>query len=155
MTAASTAWVVTQGEYSDYRICAVCPTQADAEALAARANETEESEYYEYRVESVFLADADLEKVTTFYRSVTVWDDGRTTETNPREVTDWPWAWNITTHKVHWRWVRAPTHNGRGGRLDVCGTSARLVAKVFSDRRARLLADPVFRAQGEATGGRK
>lgn len=83
MTAASTAWVVTQGEYSDYRICAVCPTQADAEALAARANETEESEYHEYRVESVFLADADLEKVTTFYRSVTVWDDGRTTETNP------------------------------------------------------------------------
>src|SRR5207253_3337328 len=108
--------------------------------------------YSDARIEEMPMLSAVPEKVTLHERYVQVWDDGTTSDQVEQVRTEWPFdmLWPERNRPVGWRWVRAPIHNGRGGRLEVWGTSKGRVDKVFSERRAQLLADDAFRARSEA-----
>jgi hypothetical protein len=86
------------------------------------------------------------QKVTVLSRSVELWDNG--TVEDGREHTRDEWDYEAAP-PVKWRWVRAPFHDNKGGRLDVEGADHKRVRKVFSEQRARLLADPVARRVAE------
>jgi hypothetical protein len=74
---------------------------------------------------------------------------GRASTTSSRE--NWL-APEQLSKPVTWRWVRAPVHDGKGGRLEVYGTDEQRVRQTFSDRKAQLLTEDAFRMRREAKG---
>lgn len=143
-------WVISTGEYSDYRVLAAFANKELAEdAARMRAPDGWRDEY---RVETLPYFEDKPKLVTLHLHNVEVWDDGTTSDPVIRERTEVEFDMLYGHYKrpVGWRWVRAPIHQGKGGRLEVYGTSRQRVAKVFSDTRARLLADDAFRMQREA-----
>lgn len=157
---ATKMWTVESGSYSDHRVHCVCRTKAQAEALVAAYNG--ESEYGSAVVGELPIV-TKVEHVTTYTMSLDIWDDGavstpfsRTSSTAPIERVKTELSFDML-HPFHnqpvtWRWVRAPVHDGKGGRLDVVGTDQERVRKVFSDRKVQLLAEDVFRMRSEAKG---
>lgn len=142
-------WVISQGEYSDYRVLAICASKELADAQVALITGGEDS-YGAARVEEMmFLAEV-VQPVVSLALSVTIWDDGATSHERESMRSDWPWE--FYGGPVSWRWVRAPIHNGKGGRLDVNGTDLERVRRVFSDRRAELLATPSMAMRKEIKG---
>ena len=146
-------YVVARGEYSDYSVLCACPSRKDAEAIAAKGN-ADEDVYGELRVERLPVYDASVQQAHVLNMTVTIWDDGRATAEHTVVRPEWPF--DILNEDellpVVWRWVRAPTHDGKGGRLDVRGTDHERVRRVFSDRRAAIMADPALRAKRERRG---
>lgn len=145
-----TVYVIASGEYSDYRVLAVVDgTEAEAEVLAARANHGEP--YKEFRVEALPVVAPDVQQITCLSMQVTIWDDGTTDEEHQRIDARWPFdlLWSDEGRPVGARWVRAPMHQGKGGRLEVRGADHERVRKTFSDLRAALLADDAMRARRE------
>ena len=144
--------VISSGSYSDYRVHAVIDgTRDEAEALAQRAGL---GHYDEYRIETLPVVKPDVQRVSVLLLTATVWDqDALVTDQHERTETTWPFdsVWDVVD--VSWRWVRAPMHQGKGGRLDVHGTDHERVRKVFSDRLAMFRTDDAMRAVGEMTGG--
>lgn len=53
---AKTVWAVTKGEYSDYRVLCVCPTQKQAQLVAAAYNE-DSDRWKDARVEMMAYVD--------------------------------------------------------------------------------------------------
>lgn len=117
-------YVATEGEYSDYRVRAVCSTKA----LAAKIGDNEPLE---------------MEIFTTMPARATVY-----------ELTAMPWDLEPPTMRVSfpypWDWEadhvvpRAQTHEWTFGPvrgLRAYGPTEEGVRKVFFDRRARLLAE--------------
>ncbi len=151
--AEKTMYAVASGEYSDYRVVCVCDSEARAEAVAASLRDDSDGWRRDARVESINYVDHPPEKVTVHHASVEVFDDGTTREQRqPWQTTEWPFDHWEPLDAVSWRWVRAPMYNCKGGRLDVRGTDQERVRRVFSDRRAQLLAEDAFRMKAEATG---
>lgn len=151
-----TIWVVSRGEYSDYSVLCACPTKKDAEKLAQRIRQPEPNSFSydrDARVEELPMLTGAAEPKEVLHLTETVWDDGTTEKHIERTRLEWPWT-TSGTPRVAWRWVRAPMHNGRGGRLEVHGVDHRAVRRTFSDRRAQLLAEDAFRLRKEARGGR-
>lgn len=147
------AWVVSAGDYSDYRVLCVCPSKADAEEVARKINTAKEDSRWWYgdaSVESLPIIDAEMAMVTHETITTTLWDDGRETAATSRQEITYPLGGDYP--RVAWRWVRAPCHQGRGGRLDVHGIDVERVRKVFSERRAELLANPHLRMSDELEG---
>lgn len=143
---------VATGEYSGYSVLCICPTKEDAETVAAKLRDAEDGWYSDARVEEFHVVTAGVEKETLYYHTTTLWDDGRESHTNTWERSDWAFT-NYDQHApVVWRWVRAPVHKNLGGRLDVHGTNRELVAKVYSEKRAVLRADPVLARKDEWKG---
>jgi hypothetical protein len=148
------AWIVTKGEYSDYSVMCVCDTKERAEQIVALYNGDSAFSYGDARVEAVIYLDREPKKLTTYFRQVQVWDDGHTDAERENQNVEWEFdlLWPERAKPVTWRWVRAPMHNNKGGRLEVAGTSAKRVAKVFSEKRAQLLADDAMRMRQEIRG---
>lgn len=148
MSAGEIVYVISSGEYSDYRVVCACPSKEDAEQLAARMNGGRSGDYYEYQVEELALLPGDVQQVETLRLSTTLWDDGRETDTWDRRDVDWPTG-TYDHQPVGWRWVRAPMHRNRGGRLDVWGINHERVRKVYGERRALFMTDEAMRSRRE------
>jgi hypothetical protein len=145
-----TVWAVTKGDYSDHTVLCVCQTKARATLVAAAYNENNDR-WGEARVESMIWLDRTPEKIVTYQRMVEVWDDGTTSGQRESESieSEIDMLYPERIKPVTWRWVRAPVHDGKGGRLEVAGTDKRRVGKVFSEKRAQLIADDVMRMRQE------
>lgn len=147
MTSGDWVWVVSTGSYSDYRVLCACPTKKDAERVARKYGS-------DAGIESLPIVGGEVEKVDVLHLSTTLWDDGAETDTSDRISHCWPFEpWEDVAPLI-WRWVRAPMHKNKGGRLDVHGTDHTRVRKVFSDRRAETIAEPAVRMRKEAQGRR-
>ena len=146
-------YAVTSGAYSDYRVLCLCMSKSDAEVIAAKYRSDPQT-YGGADVASFPIVDASVEQIATHKMTCEVWDDGTTSPTREGRMTEWPFDTLNGLHPVKWRWVRAPVHQGIGGRLDVWGTDLERVRRVFSDRRAMLIADSDLRAKRERTGDR-
>ena len=133
-------FAVSRGDYSDYRVLCVCPTEEDAKTVSEKFNATAGS-YGQSGVETIPLVTADVARVTELHLSTTLWDDGRETDEREHTRVEWPFDALYGALPVQWDWVRAPMHNNKGGRLDVRGMDHERVRKVFSDTRAFLLTD--------------
>ena len=148
-----TVWVISSGSYSDYQVHAVVKgKRKDAEALARRANVGRQWDQYE--IERLPVVEADVQQVEILTLTTTLWDNGKESERGGHTRIEWPFDATYGTPAVSWRWVRAPIYNNCGGRLDVYGTDHERVRRVFSDRRAQLMADGAMRKIGEASGSR-
>jgi hypothetical protein len=148
-----TIYVVSAGSYSDYRVLCACPTKRDADAVAAkiRASDSWKSDA---RVETLEMVSADVQQVAILRLSETLWDDGTVSEYRDTTAHEWPFdgLYGDGSVAVRWRWVRAPCHNGIGGRLEVSGVDHERVRRVFSERKALVRTDDAFRAKSEAKG---
>lgn len=151
-----TVWVISRGAYSDYRVLAVVRgKKKDAELLAARANAAGDSYGDAYEVESLPVVSPDVKKVETLMLIAEIRDEGPVVKEERMNVqVEWPFDSLYALAKTEWRWVRAPIHNGKGGRLEVWGTDHERVRKVYGDRKAMLLSDDAMRAKRQARGGR-
>lgn len=145
-------YAVSSGSYSDYRVLCVCPTKADAEVVAAKLRGDKGGWRYDADVEEFVMVTADVEKVPLLIMSTTLWDDGRESEVSERIEHEWPFDSIHDVIPMSWRWVRAPMHHGRGGRLDLAGTDHALVRKTYADKRAEILGDVGLRMKREAKG---
>ena len=154
-------WAVSKGSYSDYSVVCLCRSKAEAETVLAKMKadigETGWCNYSDAFVESFPVATPDVEPIVSLLVSAKVWDDG--TASKVRESTRTEWPFDAISHgsdwRVNWRWCRPPRANGKGGRLDVRGTDHDLVRKVFSEKRAQLIAGDGLRASREKSGGRR
>lgn len=148
-------WVLSRGSYSDYRVlCVVSGKKKDAELLAARMNATQESYYDEVEVESLPVVTKDVQQVEILRLQVNIWDNGKTSDDHTNVRVEWPQDALFGTPELEWRWVRAPMHNNRGGRLEVWGSDHERVRKVFSDRIALIVSGDPLRDKREAKGNR-
>lgn len=146
-------YVISKGDYSDYSVLCACPTKKDADVIAKRMNEDDDVWGGPVRVERLPVHTADVEKVAILRMRVNIWDDGTTTLESASVSHEWPFDTVFDDPMpMKWRWVRAPVHGGRGGRLEVSGTDHERVRRVFSDRRAMLLTDDAMRAKREMRG---
>lgn len=145
-------WAVNSGSYSDYRVVCVCDSKERAESVAKALREDEGGYHRDAQAEEMAFVDYEPSKVRVYFRSVEVLDSGTTGKASEDVREQWPFDSSHTLVSVEWRWVRAPYIAHIGGRLDVHGIDEERVAKVFTEKRALLLADAVYRAQREAKG---
>lgn len=141
-------WTVERGEYSDHKVMCACRTKAEAQAVLDAYNADEESRRAA-RLGRLPLVSEPV-RITTLSVQVNIFDDDTTDEIREMIRTEFEFdmLWPQHAKPVSWVWVRAPIHNGKGGRLEVHGTDQERVRKVFSDTRARLLADDGLRSRG-------
>jgi hypothetical protein len=142
-------YVLSSGEYSDYRVLCACPSKADAEALRRRfdtlgrrvGNDT-------LAVEELPMVTADARCLDVLHMATEILDDGIELNASTWHETAWPWEVSAGDQRsLEWSWYR-PARRG-GGRLTVWGTDHERVRKVYGDRRAALLTDPALRARQE------
>ncbi len=139
-----TMYAVSRGSYSDYGVLCLCDSEQVANKIAKKVG----SEAF---VESFVVVDESVSQDRVLKISQVLWDDG--SEGGVREFIDEEWPWDLyTTHSCKWRWVRAPSHKGKGGRLEVNGSDHERVRKVFTEKRTMLKANPALAAITEATG---
>ncbi len=142
-------WVLSTGSYSDYSVVAAFPTKALAEA-AMNANATLDEELWSgntYRVESLPLFIEPPQIVTTYSLSAEISDNGTVRLSPERTRREWEFDQLYQSGpRPFVRFVRAPVHKDKGGRLDVHGTDQRAVEQAFSDNVARI------RLNAETTG---
>ena len=132
-------WVVSSGEYSDYRVWCALATKDDAEALAARCNAAGDK-WTTYRVESLPTVSPDIQQVEVLYLSCTVTDDG--TVINQEQHSEVTWPFETGEPPMRWNWHRTML----GCYLSVIGTDTERVRKVYSERKAWLMSDEALRA---------
>jgi len=134
-----TMWTVESGEYSDHRVHAVFSDEKTAKAWCDALNKCNDYYFDSYRIGRLMSVPSGMkpEKVTTFNTSVELWDDGRT-ERRDYDITEYPIEmWDgMPPVRPAVRYVRAPCHQGQGGRLDVKGASRESVDKVVSEKLA-------------------
>lgn len=107
-----------------------------------------------YVAEELALVDPKVEKVEILRLQVEIFDNGTTKDQGPQIRVEWPFDALYGTPALRWRWVRAPMYNNQGGRLEVWGIDHERVRRVFSDRRAMIIADDAARLRPEAEGSR-
>lgn len=152
MNADETIWLVSSGSYSDYRVLCACRTEAEAEAVAVKVRGHVEGWDRDADVEARQIVGSDVELVEVLKHRTTLWDNGKESDTDERTYSRWPFDIYEDTPAVAWRWVRAPIHNGKGGRLEVWGTDHERVRRVYSDKRAELKASPSLSRRQELKG---
>lgn len=146
-------YTVERGAYGDHRVMLVCKTKRQATAIAKAYNADPDSWGEDAYVGSLPIM-ATAEKVTVYGLLCEVWDDGTVTTEREHIKTEFTFDMlnALYNQPVTWRWVRAPVHRNKGGRLEVHGTDLERVRRVYSDRRAQLLAEDAFRMKREAKG---
>lgn len=138
-------WAVTRGSYDDYRVLCVASSKAVAKKISEKGPD--------YSVEAIPFFDRDVEQITIYSRTCEVWDDGTVSEFREYERVEWEFDMVYPEYNVdaRARWVRAPVHRNRGGRLEVNGTDEALVVEVFDEIRQALLTDYVLRKKSGFT----
>lgn len=134
-------WALTTGSYSDYSIKALFTKKRLAKAaMLVNKADSEAWSYGDENVETFYLYDEVPEPSTTWYYQANLWDDGTVTEERLTSTTALPWNhwWGEGTERPHVRYVRAPIHQNRGGRLEVRGSDEQAVKQAFSDNKARI-----------------
>lgn len=144
-----TITVISSGQYSDYRVLGAVSSKEAADKIVERANShSVDRDGYptEWRVETIKLIPDDVEPVSILRMWVDIQDDGTTKDLPVQQDDVWEFDHYEDLHRVVWQWHRFPrTHEHKGGRLSVYGTEHERVRRVFSDRRAQLLAEDAFR----------
>lgn len=138
----ATVYALAVGAYSDYHIKALFPTEELAEE-AVKANKGDDRWHDESRVEAFILYDEIPERITVYRVQEVIWDNGETTDYRADESTNLPWnQWYDFNEngRPEVRYVRAPVHRNKGGRLEVSGTDQQAVNQAFGDDKAKLLA---------------
>lgn len=139
-------YAVASGEYSDYRILAVCTDESTAEAWAAALREDPETWHSDARVE---LVDEISPGVAPFRFSAVdlrqeLRDDG--SESPPAITEETCLAvgslYGVPPLRPLVRFVRAPCHDGKGGRLEIRGRTRAGVLKVYGDAHRMWAANP-------------
>lgn len=146
-----TIWVVAAGAYSNYSVLCACQTKQDAEALVARmVAETDNGGWYsDARAECLPVVTGDVEKIVLLTKSTDLFDNGDEIAREDRRESVWPFD---SANACAWSWTRSSTPDR--GHLNVRGFDHERVHKVFSERRAMLIADGALRAQKNAKGRR-
>ncbi|HEY0640263.1 MAG TPA: hypothetical protein VGD67_21750 [Pseudonocardiaceae bacterium] len=151
-------WVVTRGSYEEYR---AADTEQRAAAIAAAGNAAAEADgdHGPYQVDTLPYFGRMPERLTVHRVTVDLPDafDGTLhglAAIHPDRGVHSRVEWEhelaaADTLPARWRWVRAPAHNGAGGRLEVTGTDERLVHGVFAQQLALLLAGSPVRRHRE------
>lgn len=144
----SAAHVIVSGEYSDFSVHAlVTGTVEQAEALVARMNEGRT--YDPYRVMALPVIAHDAEPYPTLRLDVWITADGEVVNEFTEEVDEWPIGERGPGH----RWFWFPAQGRDAGTLRVFGHDIERVRKVYSDLRARIIADPTMRAERQTGQG--
>lgn len=144
---------VTTGSYSSYRVLCLVGSKKEAEVLARRMRAVEDGWHKDANVESFVRVDPDIEQVLVLKMRVNLWDDGTRTDYDSHVLAEWPFdPMSNEIRAMQWRWVRAPVHKNKGGRLEVEGTDHELVKKTFSEKRAQLEAEDAMRLKKTAKG---
>ena len=127
------------GAYSDYGVEALFETR---ELAQMAVDVTSESHSYSPRIEEMWLYDEFPERIESWTMTVEVWDDGQVDEVLTRNESAYPWEhlWGIPPERPRVRYVRAPIHHDRGGRIEVYGQDRVGVQKALNDFRARVIA---------------
>lgn len=148
-------WAVSSGEYSDYSVHCICLSEEDANIVAGKIRALKNDGMawgQDGEVESFPLINRDIESIDILKLQIEIYDDGSTQSyKEDHEYNLWFLAWQPIVD-VQWRWVRPMIQHGIGGRLEVLGTDHERVHRVFSDRKAQLLAEDAFRMKSQAGG---
>jgi hypothetical protein len=129
--------------YIDYRVLALFTSERDAKNHLATVKVNPRREYGDGdRIEEFLLYPDGNEpkRVTTYEHIVTVWDLGVVTGELERSRTEWEYDTIYSRPKLRpeVRFVRAPMHENKGGRLEVRGSNRKAVDQAYSDALARL-----------------
>lgn len=143
---------VSSGVYSDYSVLCLCPTKKDAQTIVGKLAGDSGGWNRDARVEEFLMVDGDVEKIAFLHMSINIWDDGTDEPLQNAVREEWPFDAITDNVPVAWRWVRAPIHGGKGGRLEVSGYDHTRVRKVYSEKRAAYKVDDALRAKREAKG---
>jgi hypothetical protein len=131
-------WAVSSGEYSDYRVHCICASEEIAEdAVKKMGGFAEEFHLLENFVEPVQF----LNLILYFN------EDGGTTEERSHSSNEWPFYARAEID-CGWSW----SSSGGRGILSVWGVNKGRVGKVYTEKKAIALTDPVFRGQRWAKG---
>ncbi len=138
------AYAVVSGSYSDYTVHAIFTNRLAA--LEAAVQHGQDDTYSAADVEDIVLYEDVPEKETIYRMIQTIWDDGRVQD-DLRQDSDTRLPWNTwydapRDGRPKVRYVRAPMHKDKGGRLEVFGRDEQAVKQAFSDRKAQILAGP-------------
>lgn len=131
-------WLVTQGIYSDYHVVCVCLTEDEAKAAAAKLDLLDPPGKYgdPAQVEPAPVATADdVRRTTTLHMSMFVYPDGTMNESESKYS-----QVSVSRPDPNCHIQRAQPWSG-GYRLSISGDDHERVRKVYSEQRARLLAD--------------
>ena len=131
-------WAVTSGDYDSYRVHAIFEDEADAKEAASIRHD-----YKDYQVEAMLVGrrgQKPSEMVTTYSLRQELRDDGQHFD-HAIDVDTEPWFDKLyeSDAKPRTRFVRAPVHEGKGGRMEVRGTDREAVLAAADDLRAKLL----------------
>jgi hypothetical protein len=147
MGAPKVAFAVSSGSYSDYSVHAVCEDEATAERWAEALRSDSEGWHSDAVVEELPLIAAGTKpaKQTTVHLSQTLWDDGHEEERHVSETSEYPIVslYGPPPRRPSVRFVRAPIHKNRGGRLEIRGRTESAVLKVYGDEIRMWRANPV------------
>lgn len=131
-------FTVEAGCYSDHTVLGVFDDEATATAWCEAIKSNPDGWHTDAWVGRIALVEAGTKpvKVTRWTQYVELWDDGTVDTKGPWSNTDYPISslFGLPPKRPKVRYVRAPVHNSKGGRLEVVGNSEKVVAKVVSER---------------------
>lgn len=135
-----TIYAISSGSYSDYRVLAVCEVKATAEAWAKALQEESDGYNTDAEVEDMRLLEPaePVEKQHRVSLRQELRDEGsedreRLTERDEYLINS---LWGEVPKQPSVRFVRAPMHRGKGGRLEIEGRTRAAVMKVWSEQHA-------------------
>lgn len=134
---------LSDGEYSDYRVKALFPTRDLAERAVEAHEADPESWGYGSHIEEFWVYSEIPEKSTAYHLMADIWDDGTVGAEglNVEQALPWNHLHGPPPKRPNVRYVRAPIHKNKGGRLEVYGSDEQSVRQAFGDNKARILAE--------------
>lgn len=131
---------VTSGSYSDYQVHAVFARKQDAEQAIREAPEKGFRDGYEISEMPYFPSGALPVVATLHFISENWWDDESRTQYNERSevVSELDPSWHTWPDRPYVRFVRAPMHKDKGGRIEITVLDdMNLARKVYSDNKVQ------------------
>jgi hypothetical protein len=141
---AETAWVIEQGEYSDYRVVGVFTSRENAERIAEKING---DRTYDLATVDEWLLDPGIQALNQGHHRyhVLMLRDG-TTESVEREVSPW-FLSNLVSEFFIWSRSTAPApHLPDALRASVWAGSDAHAVKVVNERRLQMIASGEWEA---------
>lgn len=134
-TVMKTIYAIASGEYSDYRVMAVAESKELAEAWAEALRTDEDGWHDDARVEEMVFVDEPPARQHFVYLNQDLWNDGSEGDLRISESDKYPIDYEEPSPvRPRVRFVRAPVHGGKGGRLEVTGRDKQSVMKVYTEQ---------------------